>query len=453
MRRPPWLTREVFGWTMFDFANQAFTMVIITAVFQQYFIKQVVPGVEGSDDRGRRLWEISNISAEIVIIALAPLLGALADFSGAKKRFLFLTYVGCVAATLLLGLVGPGDVALGMVFFIAGYIFFGSGENFLNAFLPEISSQKDMGRVSAFSWAIAYCGALLSTAVAYTIIAGYSHDDATGLQVVDPTGYRWVSVWCGLYFLLGGIPTFILLKERKLRESLPADATMLTVGFHRIGQTFREVRMYRQLMRFLVIAMVYMAGMQVVIFYAGSIASDMFHFDASKQGIFFAQVIVTGIIGAALTGRVQDRIGSRLTIQILLVIWALTMFLAAFAQREWVFWVLGNFVGLSMGALGTASRVMAGLFSPHHKAAEFFGFYGMAQKLAVILGLGFQFLLGSLGVEFNWAIAASSIFFLAGLVLMFSVNEREGRIIAIKAAREHVRKHQDYAGRIEGDVT
>lgn len=446
MKRPRWLTREVIGWAAFDFANQAFTMVIVTALYQQYFIKQVVPLVDGSDHRGKRLWEMSNISAEIVIIAISPLLGALADFSGAKKKYLLATYIGCVLATLALGLVAPGDVALGMGLFIVGYIFFAAGENFLNAFLPEIAEHREMGRVSAFSWAIAYGGALLSVAVAYTImdLAGEAHVAA---------GYRWVAVWCGIYFLLGGIPTFILLRERKLREVMPSGQTVATVGFHRLADTFRDMRRYRQLMRFLPIVMVYMAGMQVVVFYAGSIANDMFQFKPREQGLFFAQVIVTGIIGAAITGRVQDRIGTRNTIQILLVIWAATMGLAAFATERWVFWVLGNFVGFSMGALGTASRVMAGLFSPHHKAGEFFGFYGMAQKLAVIVGLGFQFILGMRGVPFHLAIGASAIFFIAGLALMFTIDEREGRIVAIKAAREHIRKHKDYTGEISGDVT
>ena len=443
MRKPQWLTREVFGWTMFDFANQAFTMVIITALYQQYFIKQVVPMANDTHDLGRRLWETSNISAEIVIIVLSPLLGALADFSGAKKLFLFITYIGCVGATFALGLVGAGDVALGMTLFILGYIFFGAGENFLNAFLPEIAQQRDMGRVSAFSWAVAYFGALLSTIVAYTITA----------KVPGEAGYRWVAVWCGAYFLIGGLPTFILLRERKKREELPPGQTILTVGFHRLAQTFREVRTYRQLMRFLPIAMIYLAGMQVVIFYAGSIANDLFNFTEAQQGIFFAQVIITGIIGAAITGRVQDSIGTRNTILGLLVLWALTMFLAGFATHQWVFWVLGNLVGFSMGALGSASRVMAGLFSPQHKAGEFFGFYGMAQKRAVIIGLGFQFLLVSFGVTFNWAIAASSIFFIAGFFLMLGIDEREGRITAIRAAREHVRRHGDYAGVIPGDVT
>jgi UMF1 family MFS transporter len=429
---------------MFDFANQAFAMVMITALYQQYFIKQVVPLADGSDHHGKRLWEISNISGELVIILLSPLLGALADFSGAKKRFLMVTYVGCVAATMALGLVGPGDVALGMTLFIAGFICFSAGENFLNAFLPEIAAQRDMGRVSAFSWAIAYSGALLSTAVAYAII---------GAMGEEPAGYRLVAVWCGVYFLLGGIPTFLFLRERKLAETLPPGQTLVTIGFHRLRQTFSDMRRYRQLIRFLIIAMIYLAGMQVVVFYAGSIASDEFRFSSTKQGIFFAQLIVTGILGAAIVGRIQDRIGTRPTIQGLLILWTLTMLLAGLATREWVFWLTGNLAGFSMGALGSASRVMAGLFSPQHKAGEFFGFYGMASKISVILGLGFQFLLGMMGAPFNLAIASSAIFFIVGFALMFWIDEREGRIVAIRAAREHVRLHRDYAGAISGDVT
>jgi UMF1 family MFS transporter len=443
MKRPAWLTREVMGWTAFDFANQAFTMVIITALYQQFFIKQVVPMVDGSDARGKRLWEASNITAELIIIAISPLLGALADFSGAKKKFLFVTYVGCVGATLLLGLAGPGAVSFAMLFYIVGYVFFAAGENFLNGFLPEVASQTDMGRVSAFSWAIAYTGALVSTAVSYVILAlaGDGH-----------LGFGLVCAWCGVYFLIGGAPTFAMLKERKLREQLPAGQSIATVGFHRMASTFREISRYQQLMRFLVISMIYLAGMQVVIFYAGTIARDLFGFSDAKQGIFFAQVIITGIIGAAIVGRVQDRIGTRTTIQALLVIWGLTLLVAGFATREWIFWIAANFVGFSMGALGSASRVMAGLFSPQHKAGEFFGFYGMANKMAVILGLGFQFVLGALGAEFNVAIGASAVFFVIGFFLMFTINERAGRMVAIKAAREHAAKHHDYAGEIADEA-
>jgi UMF1 family MFS transporter len=235
---------------------------------------------------------------------------------------------------------------------------------------------------------------------------------------------------------------------------MPPGHNLLTIGFARLANTFREIKRYRQLFRFLIIVTIYISGMQIVVFFAGTIAKEMFNFDGLKFALFILVANVTGIIGAAITGRFQDQIGTRNTIHICLAFWAFTLFAAAFATQEWMFWLAANLVGLSMGGLGTASRVMAGLFSPHHKSGEFFGFYGMAHKLSVVLGMGFVAIaLQIFGGKFNLAIGASSIFFIVGFALLFSINEREGRIVAIKAAREHVRKHQDYAGRIAGDVT
>jgi UMF1 family MFS transporter len=387
---------------------------------------------------------MANIIGEVIIIATSPLLGALADFSGAKKRFLFVTYVGAVVFTLSFGLVAPGQAALGTVLFILGYVFYGSGENFLNAFLPEIAEHRAMGKVSAFSWTVAYIGALLAFGGAVVI----------NLLDPGPAGYRWISVWAGLFFLAAGAPTFLLLRERKLAEAMPPGASLWTIGFHRLARTLADLRRYRQLFRFMGIVTVYFAGMQVVVFFAGTIAFEMFHFEGGKFALFLLIANVSGIIGAAVTGRFQDRLGTRTTIQIALVFWMATLVVSALATREWVFWVAANAVGLSMGALGTASRVMAGLFSPHHKSGEFFGIYGMAHKCAAILGLGFvAIMLELVDGRFHLAIGASSVFFLIGLALMFLIDEREGRIIALKAARDHVRAHKDYTGRIRGDTT
>lgn len=424
---PYWLNDEVIGWAMFDFANQAFTMVMITVMYQDYFINHVVPlTVDGKNDPGKRLWETCNMTATAALIVLSPLLGALADFTGKKRAFLFVTYVGCVTANLLLGFVYPGNVAAGMWLFIVGYIFFGAGENFLNAFLPEISMQKDMGKVSAFSWTIAYCGSLISMLVAVLIV----------MIVPGPAGYRWVSFWCGMYFLLAGIPSFMFLKEHKQPEILLPGQSLATIGFQRMMQTFHEMRQYTYLFRFFVIAMIYTAGMQVVIFYAGTITKELFHFDQTKSGIFLLVMILSGVLGTVVTGLFQDRLGTKWTVMLWLAVWSVTMIVAGGMRHEWQFWIVGNFVGLAMGALGSSSRAMAGLFSPEHKSGEFFGFYGMAQKLAVILGLGTQFVLGKwLHADFKTSIGASAVFFVAGLLLMFTISERGGRIAALRATR------------------
>ncbi|MHC4274701.1 MAG: MFS transporter [Planctomycetota bacterium] len=441
MTRRRWFNREVFGWAMFDFANQAFTLVMLTTMFHVYFVSHVVAGDES---RGRQLWALSGIIALVVVIVLSPIIGALADFSGAKKRLLFTTYVASVILTAALGLVAPGQVTAGMTLFVAGYAFYAIGENFMAAFLPELAVHRDMGKVSAFGWTMGYTGGLSCLGGAALITA----------LVPGPTGYRLVCLWAAVFFLVAALPTFLLLRERKQREAMPPGQNMLTVGFCRLGDTFRAISRYRQLFRYLAIMTFYLAGMQIVIWFAGSIAKKLFGLSDQQMAVYILVLTMTAIAGAFVTGRFQDQVGTRRTIMIALALWLAVMAAAPFAQpgRQYMFWVMGSGVGFGMGMLGTASRAMVGLFSPQHKAAEFFGFYGLGTKLAAILGLVLSIVAEKLFPnDYNLVVASSGIFFIGGLVLMLTVDEQAGRKAATEAAAEHVREHHDYTGEIPAD--
>lgn len=453
--KSPWLTREVWGWALFDFANQSFSIVILTAMFQVYFSQQIVPGIpmesiapesgvmdqalssstEAKIDhsRGVKLWGVAGMISELLIIFISPIVGALADFSGAKKLLLIITYIGCVLATAALGLVGPGDVVLGMLLFIIAYGFFGSGENFLGAFLPEIATPDSMSRVSAFSYAIAYSGALVSLGGAVVILMVLK--DRAG--ATPPLAFQLTSLWAAVFFLAAGLPMCFWLKERKQREAMPPGQNIFTVGFHRLAQTFRDIAQYRMLFRYLAVMTFFYAGMQIVFWFSGTITKEQFGFSDVKMGLFMMQVTVTGIIGAALTGRYQDRLGTRTTLMILLAFWTVTILAASTARSEWVFWLVGNAVGLGLGGLGTASRVMCALFSPPHKAGEFFGFFGLAHKLSAFIGLATITLVQSRVKpgEFGLVIASAAIYFFGGFFLMLLIDERAGRIAALKSER------------------
>jgi UMF1 family MFS transporter len=440
-RRPQgksWFNREVFGWAMFDFANQAFTLVILTTMYQLYFVNHVVVGDE---IRGRTLWATSNVTAQLIVLVISPLIGALADFSGAKKRLLLITYVGCVAMTAALGLVAPGDVVFGMLLFIVGYLFFATGENFLAAFLPELCAHRDMGKVSGFGFTLGYFGGLLCLAGAVFV----------GRIGSETTGYRLITLWAALFFLAGAMPTFFLLRERKQPEVLPAGQTMWTIGFHRVANTFRSIRHYKHLFRFLAIMTFYLAGMQVVIFFGGTIATKLFALSQAQLGAYITLSTVCAIGGAFTTALYQDRIGTRNTILIALGLWAVIMLAAVFIRDAWrdvpliqaLFWIVGGLVGFGMGMLGTASRAMVGLFSPAHKAAEFFGFYGLAHKGAASLGLVITILAEqSFGQHYNLVVATSGLFFVGGFVMMLKVDERAGRTEAMRTARAYERQQK-----------
>jgi MFS transporter, UMF1 family len=422
-----WLNKQVMGWAMFDFANQAFTLVILTTMFQVYFVEYVVPDDESL---GRRLWALSGIITQIAIIAVAPVLGALADFSGSKKKLLFITYVGCVIFTAALGLIPPGAVAFGMTIFIIAYLFYAAGENFMAAFLPELAPHRLMGRVSAFGWTMGYIGGLLCLAGAVAI---------TTLRP-GAAGFQLVSLWAGLFFLVGALPTFLWLREQKKPERMPEGQTYVTIGFFRLAETFRALRSYRCLFRFIAILTIYLAGLQTVYWFAGSLMRSL-GFGQLQMGLFVLQLTVTAIVGAVITGRFQDAIGARNFIVGCLVLWSFTIVMIGFVQQEWMFWVVGNFIGLGIGALGTASRSMVGLFSPPHKAAEFFGFYGFAHKLSAIVALSWIGLGETLFPHnFPAIVASSAVFFVAGLFLMLRVDERAGRIAALRSEKAFQRR-------------
>jgi MFS transporter, UMF1 family len=419
-----WLSREVFGWAMFDFANQAFTLVILTSMFQVYFIEYVIPG---DPSLGRQLWAASGMITQVAIIVLAPILGALADFMGAKKRLLFISYVGCVALTTSMGLVPPGAAAWGMAHFVAAYLFYAAGENFMASFLPELAHHRHMGAVSAFGWTLGYVGGLLCLGGAVAITFVWE----------GATGYRLVTAWAGVFFFVAAIPTFLYLRERKVAEPMPPGQTYLTVGFHRLGATFRSLRLHRWLFGFFLVMTLYLGGVQIIYWFAGSLTKELFGFGDQKMGLFILQITATAIVGAILTGRYQDRVGARNFLLGCMVFWAATNLTAALATKEWIFWIVGNAVGLGIGAIGTASRAMVGLFAPAHKAAEFFGFYGLFHKVSAILGLGVLILLETLFAgNFHRVVAASALFFVVGFFLLLLVDEKAGRLSALHAERD-----------------
>lgn len=438
MAKSKWLNREVFGWAMFDFANQAFTLVILTVVFQIYFINHIVPD---NDSLGRQLWATMGIIALTIVIVASPLIGALADFSGAKKRLLLTTYVVSVIFTAALGLARPGMVSTAMVIFIIGYIFYAIGENFMGAFLPELAAPGDMGKVSAFGWTLGYTGGLLCLGGALLINAKWP----------GPTGYRLICLWAGIFFLLAALPTFIFVRERKQREPLPSGQTMFSVGFVRLATTFRSLKRYRVLFRFLLVMTFYLGGMQIVIWFAGTIGKKLFGLTDKELVVFTLILTVTAIAGAVITGRIQDRIGARRTIMLALVIWLIVMIPIPFLkeQNRFMFWILGSGVGFGMGMLGTSSRAMVGLFSPQHKAAEFFGFYGLGTKIAAVLGLALSIIAERMFPgSYNLVVASSIIFFIGGILLMFTVDEAAGRDACAEAAAEHQAQFHDYEDKL-----
>jgi UMF1 family MFS transporter len=405
---------ELFGWVMFDFANSSFTTVIVTVIFSAYFVSHIV----GDKISGVKYWGWGVALSNLIVISLAPVAGAIADYSGSKKRFLVATSLICVIFTALLFFAREGNILLALTFFIIANIGFSAGEGFIAAFLPEIAKPEEMGKISGYGWAFGYVGGLVSLLLCLALFKLWGQGE---LQI------RFTFVLTALFFLMSAIPTFLFLRERKEATHLPAGKGYLAVGFGRIRDTFREIQTFRQLPRFLFSFFLYSCGIATVISFSAIYAENVLHFTKAETLIFFIVVQVASSAGAFCFGLIEDRIGAKKTIAVTLLIWLVVIVLVYWSPTKAVFWIAGNLAGLAIGASQSSSRALVALFTPAQKSGEFFGFWGLSGKLAATVGIYAYSMMTQFTGSMRIAILSTGVFFLLGLLALFFVDEVEGK--------------------------
>jgi len=425
---------------MFDFANSSYTTVIITVVFCVIFPRLIV--ADGPEFRlGNLLWSVSLSVSYLLVLLTAPVLGAIMDYTGAKKKFLFASCLLTVVATAALYFVRPGGILLGMLFIILSNIGFSYSESFVSSFLPGLGPPEDLGKISGWAWGLGYFGGLLSTAlVMFGLGAGvYTLENFPRL--------RWVGPVTGAFFLVAAIPTFLWVKERAAARPLPPGENYFTIGFKRLRRTFSDIREYRDLMILLGSFFFAYAGLSIVISFAFIYGDQVVRWSAQTQMLMFVITQFTAAGGALLFGVIQDRWKAKQTFILTLVIWVVAVTLiygvgpvTEFLNRLWgtsfreehVFLVIGSLAGLGLGSTQSACRAMVGLFSPDTKAGEFFGLWSFTSRLAAIVGLmGLGLLQTLLGLQ--RAVLVCSVFFFIALVVILFVDVERGKRIA----REH----------------
>jgi UMF1 family MFS transporter len=400
---------------MYDLANQSFQLLINTLLFS-IFITRVVAETPAA---GQALWGRMIAVALLLVVVLSPVVGALADQRAWKREILLTTGVLCALFTAALALLGPGQTGLAFALYVAAAVACGLGENFLAAFLPEVSTPANIGRVSAIGWTMSYVGAvlLLGITALYAFVLGRP----------DIAQARPLFVFAGLWFAAGILPAFFLLREKA--QPQPGRAgTAVAAAFVRLAQSARQSARYRQLVRFFASFFVYSMGVMTMIYFLGVIG-DRLGF-ALPQLILLALVIaVTAGAASAGVARVQDRLGHRRTVAVFLMIWIAATLAMAGAEEFHVpvaaYWAVAGLIGVALGGLGTAGRALVGAFTPPERAGEFFGLWGMVYKLGGIAGV---VAFGQVAKAFGQPAALLLVagLFAAGLALLMRVDEAEG---------------------------
>ena len=423
---PPATRREIFAWAMFDFANSGYTTVVLTAIFNAYFVGVVAGNGQDHDGTATLLWTLATGIANVLVLLSAPVVGAVADHGGKKKAFLLVSTAGCVLFTALLALVGPGEVALGMLLLVLSAFMFHTGEDLIAGFLPEIADARDMGRVSGYGWSLGYLGGMLVLGLCLVYVMAAQARGESAAQYVPVTMLITAAA-----FALAALPTFLWLRERAVSRPLPSVVEALRAGFARVRTTFEHAHHYRDLFRFLITLSVYYCGIYTVIVLAAVYAQQVMGFSTQDTIVMILVVNATAALGAFGFGRLQDRIGSVPTLALTLLVWIAALVLAYFIETRSGFWVVANLVGVALGSSQSAGRALIGLFSPAARSAEFFGLWGLAGKLASVIGpLCYGLITYFSRGNHRLALLATAAFFVAGLLLLMTVNERRGRLAA-----------------------
>lgn len=425
--------KTIFGWCMYDWANSAYATTVMVGLLPAYFAATVV-GPEGVQIGGRHfaadtLWAIVVGLATFIAFVFSPVLGSIADFTAAKKRFLLaFAYTGCLF-TLLLFFCGSGDVFLTLALFLVAQLGFIGANVFYDAFLPHIASEDKLDLVSGKGYSFGYVGGGLQFALSLGLVAGH---DSLGLSLQQAA--RLGIAFAGLWWAGFTVFTARALFEAPAAALLPATyrrwprpLAYAAVGFSRTWRTTLKVRRFRHLVIFLLAFMLYDDGIQTVINMATIYGTVELKLPTLHLMLTLLLIQAIASVGAIVFTRLAARLGTRHTVMVTLVLWSGVVMYAYFIRTSAEFFALGAVVGLVLGGTQSLSRSFYASVIPAEASAEFYGFYTVFSKFAAMWGPWGFAIVKQLTGSSRLAIVSLIVLFLGGLSLLFFVDETQAR--------------------------
>lgn len=420
----------VNAWCMYDWANSAFATTIMAAVLPIFYSTVAASTLSTDPAQAKVLatsyWGYTASIALLIAAILSPILGAIADYTGTKKRFLALFCLGGALFTSLLIFISTGDWLLCSIFFIIAEIGFSGGNVFYDSLLPHVATRGDINQVSTKGFALGYLGGGLLLLVNMAMIQFPQFFFIPSKELATRLAFLTVGIWWAVF----AIPLFRHVPEPK-RPEVGARINPIVAAFGRLIKTFREIRRYRQLLLFLVAFWVYADGIGTIIKMSTIYGTEIGIGTTALLGaLLWVQII--GVPCSFLFGWLAKRTGIKPAIYFGLAVYTLISIGGFFMQVAWHFWVLATMVGLVQGGTQALSRSLFGSMCPKAKTAEFFGFYSVSSKLAGVAGPFIFGLVGQLTGTGRWGILSLVVFFVVGAFLLAAIKPEEG----IRVARE-----------------
>lgn len=413
--------KAINAWVMYDWANSAFATTIMAAVLPVYYAS--VAGSNLPGNMATVYWAYTTSISLLIAAIISPVLGAVADFLGTKKRLLGIFALLGIAGTALLYFVKTGDWLMASIFFIVGDIGFAGSMVFYDALLPHVANPDEIDQVSSKGYAIGYLGGGILLAINLAMIM-LAPKELTGLM--SRLSFLTVALWWFVF----SIPVLKIVKEpprRVMKNELGNNA--IQVSFKRVFQTFSEIKNYRDLFIFLVAFWFYNDGIGTIIKMATIYGAEIGLGQTTLIGTLL-MVQFVGIPFAFLFGWLAKKIGTKKSIYLSLLVYTCIAIGGYFMTQEWHFWMLGLAVATVQGGSQALSRSLFGRMVPRSKSAEFYGFFSVSEKFAGIAGPFVFGIVGQLVGHSRLSIVSLVIFFIIGAILLTRVNEKEGIRVA-----------------------
>ncbi len=425
--------KSIFGWCMYDLANSAYITTVSAALLPIYFKEGIVGdngiALFGMTVSATAMWGFMLGFAALIVFLFAPVLGSIADFSSAKKRFLIsFAYFGSMFATLLF-FSRPGDVWYAVVLYICTQVCFIGANVFYDAFLPHIATEDKIDSVSAKGYAYGYVGGSIQFGIALVLVAMH---ESIGIRedLAVRIGMGMTGIWWAGWTLF----TVKYLKEIKTDTPLPEKYhntpklfAYLSIGINRTINTAQKVKNFKQLTIFVIAYMIYNDGAHTVTSMAAIYGKEELELGTTHLMVTLLLVQVVAIAGALIFSRIAKHIGARRAVMISLVLWSGVVIYGYFIHSAMEFFVLGMIVGIVLGGTQALSRSFYGAMIPESASAEFYGFYSVFSKFSAIWGPFTFGIIKQITGTARLAIISLMVFFVVGLILLAFVNDEKAR--------------------------
>jgi UMF1 family MFS transporter len=370
--KPLW-SKDIVGWSLYDFANTIYSMNIVSRYLKLYIIEDL-----GYDDR---YFDIPYSLSMAVAALLMPALGALSDHSTKKRFFLLLFTLTCCGAVGTLAIVPPALLAVTIILFVIANFAYEAGQPFYNALLYSVADGSRARFVSGIGVGLGYVGAILGLILTMPFVTGafFGHE----LPFFEAGGKIASFAPTAVLFAVFSLPLFLWVKERPVVKK---KKTSLRAAYREVWDAIRQTKKYPGVVRFLVADYFIEDAVAVVIINMGVFCTAVIGLNDSQITLFLVITPIAAVIGSVVIGKLCQHLRLKRMLNIIVIGWAVVLAAFVFAEAMWLVWVLGSLIGILLGGLMTVTRPLLAEMVPREELGRFFGLFSLSGRAAAIFG-------------------------------------------------------------------